>query len=32
MTPEDVMRDAGNSSFWKSYADGISAEQTPIET
>jgi hypothetical protein len=32
VTPNDVMRDAGNSSFWKSYADGISAGPTPTET
>jgi hypothetical protein len=32
MTPDDVMRDTGNSSFWKSCADGISAGPTPIET
>jgi hypothetical protein len=29
---DDVMRDAGNSSFWKSDADGISAGPTPTET
>jgi hypothetical protein len=28
VTPEDVMRSAGNSSFWKSYTDGISSGQT----
>jgi hypothetical protein len=32
VTLEDVMRDAGNSSFWKFYADGISAGPSPIET
>jgi hypothetical protein len=32
VTPDDVMRDAGNSSFWKSYADGISAGPAPTET
>jgi hypothetical protein len=31
VTPDDVMRDADNSSFWKSYADVISAGPTPIE-
>jgi hypothetical protein len=31
VTPDDVMRDAGNSSFWKSYVDGISSGPTPIE-
>jgi hypothetical protein len=29
VTPDDVMRSAGNSLFWKSYADGISAGPTP---
>jgi hypothetical protein len=23
VTPDDVMRSAGNSSFWKSYVDGL---------
>jgi hypothetical protein len=32
VTPDDVMRSAGNSSFWKYYADGISAGPTPTET
>jgi hypothetical protein len=32
VTPDDVMRIAGNLSFWKSYADGISAGPTPTET
>jgi hypothetical protein len=32
VTPNDVMRDADNSSFWKSYADVVSAGPTPIET
>jgi archaellum component FlaC len=31
VTPDDVMRDAGYSSFWKSHADGISAGPTPTE-
>jgi hypothetical protein len=31
VTPYDVMRSAGNSSFWKSYVDGISAGPTPTE-
>jgi hypothetical protein len=31
VTHDDVMRSAGNSSFWKSYADGISAGPTPTE-
>jgi hypothetical protein len=26
---DDIMRSAGNSSFWKSYADGTSAGPTP---
>jgi hypothetical protein len=30
--PDDVMRDAGNSSFWKSYADGISDGPIPTDT
>jgi hypothetical protein len=32
VTSEYVMRSAGNSSFWKSYADGVSAGPTPTET
>jgi hypothetical protein len=32
VTPDDVMQSAGNFSFWKSYADGISARPTPTET
>jgi hypothetical protein len=32
VTPDDEMRSAGNSLFWKSYADGISAGPTPTET
>jgi archaellum component FlaC len=32
VTPYDLMRNAGNSSFWISYADGISAGPTPTET
>jgi hypothetical protein len=31
VTPDDMMRDAGHSSFHKSYADGISAGPTPTE-
>jgi hypothetical protein len=32
VTPDDLMRGAGNSSFWKSYADGISAGPILTET
>jgi hypothetical protein len=32
VTPDDVMRSEGNSSFWKSYADGISAGPILTET
>jgi prophage DNA circulation protein len=32
VTPDDVMRSAGNLSFWKSHADGIIVGPTPTET
>jgi hypothetical protein len=32
VTPDDVMRNAGTSSFWKSYADGISAGPITTDT
>jgi hypothetical protein len=32
VTPDNIMWSAGSSSFWKSYADGISAGPTPTES